>query len=64
MNLFEESNDRFDMLVNVCWTSMFKIKSLFDHPILNVALFVDAMNQNFIFVKFNDRFLLYKCNSP
>jgi len=44
VNLFEESNDRFNMLDNVCWTSMFKVKSLFDHLILNVVLFVDAMN--------------------
>ncbi len=46
MNLFEESNDRFNMLVNVCWASMFRVKLLFDHPILNVALFVDAMKKN------------------
>jgi hypothetical protein len=64
VNLFEKSNDRFNMLVNVCWTSMFKVKLLFDHPILNVVLFVDAMNNNFIFVKSNYRFLLYNCNSP
>jgi hypothetical protein len=64
VNLFEESNDRFNMLVNVCWTNMFKVQLLFDHPILNVALFVDAMNKKIIFVKSNYRFLLYNCNSP
>ncbi len=45
MNLFEEFNDRFNMLVNVCWTSIFKVKLLFDHPIFNAVLFVNATNK-------------------
>jgi hypothetical protein len=32
--------------------------------ILNVVLFVDVMNKTFIFVKFDDRSLLYNYNNP
>ncbi len=64
MNLFKESNDKFDKFVNVCWIGMFNVESIIWPSILNVALHVDVINNALIFVKFNDRSLLYSCNKP
>jgi len=51
-------------LLMFCWTCMFKVKCIIWFSIVNSTSPIDAMSKDFLFVKFNDRFLLYNCNNP
>ncbi len=64
VSLFKESDDKVDKFVNVCWTCMLNVKCIVWPSILNVTLLVDAIRNALIFVKFDDRSLLYSHNKP
>jgi len=64
VSLFKEFNDKIDKFVNVCWIGMFNVECIVWPSILNVILLVDAISNVLIFVKFNDRSLLYSHIKP
>jgi len=69
VNRFKEFNDKFDIFVNVCWTSMFIVECIIWPSILNATLPINAINNDLIFVKlnhygkFDEKILLYIHNN-
>jgi len=57
VNLFKESNYKFDIVVNVCWTCMFNVECIVWPSILYAILPIDAISNALISVKFNGRYL-------
>jgi len=64
VSLFKESDDKFYRFADVYWTSMFNGECIVWPWILNATLSIDAINNALIFVKVDDRSLLYSHNKP
>jgi hypothetical protein len=64
VNLFNESDDKFDNLDKDCWVGLFNVKCIVKPSILKATLHIDAISKALIFVKLEDTSLMHNRNNP
>jgi hypothetical protein len=58
VSLFKEFDDKFEIFDKFCWVVLFKIECIIFSSILNAILQVNPISKSFIFIQFDDIFII------